>query len=157
MSRLTRYLLHLFIPGASWYLIFSKSPAYDFKEANSDVIYLTLFLVNWFSQYVLLSPLLKFQFWGRFVASIIFWGLSFFGSLLLTVLILFQTNTFHIFSNNRHDYTLIEIMGFIIYCIATVIFYEAFSSSTTLKEDQAGDFIKRIIKKLIDPHNQGIQ
>lgn len=109
------------------------------------------FLITWFTQYALLSPILRFKFWVRFIISFIFCGVSVFGSISCMVIIAFE---------NHLKKGTFEVLTFTSYGLITILLYESFSSKgnwlgRTLR--WLGRALKRMLRKMIDPHDQGIQ
>lgn len=142
MSRLSRHAIHIS-------LVFLCGVFLNYLDSeNKDWVGL-FYLVSMFTQYVFLSPILRFKFWIRFMVSILFWMLSLTGGICIIGLFAFRKG---------YGSTLVETLGLIAYCLIVVLLYEAFSSnSPDSKETWLGRNLKRIFRKMIDPHDQGIQ
>ncbi len=136
MSRPVRYLLHIL----TLILGFALIAFFDDKDLLP-----AFYLFSLFSQYVLLSPILRFNFWIRFIVSIILWVVSFVGNLVFAVIIAFETHL------NEVEFTILIL---VVYSTVVVFLYELFSSSS--KETLLGRGLKRVFRKMLDPHNQGI-
>lgn len=139
MSRPVRYLVHIL----SLILYVALMTVFN----NEDILP-AFFLFSLFSHYVLLSPILGFKFWIRFIISIILWGVSFCGSSVFVFVVAFTNHL-------QNGWT--EILLLTVYFLVVVFLYELLSSnSSSLKPTWLGKNLKRILRKMVDPHNQGI-
>lgn len=141
MSHLIRHIIHI---AAA----FTLALAFFHLNFTSKAWVCLLLLSTWLTQYLLLSPILRFKFWTRFIVTLIFWGVSVFGISYCVALIVL---TMHLKDMS------FEIMFVSSYCFTTISLYELFSSNDTSKESWLGRNLKKIFRKLIDPHDQGIQ